>query len=54
VLHPPYDEPAKLPPSETIRIGRQIAAGLAAAHARNVVHRDIKPDNIWLEREATA
>ena len=39
----------KLPLAETVRIGRQIAAGLAAAHARNVVHRDIKPDNIWLE-----
>jgi serine/threonine protein kinase len=39
----------KLPPVEAVRIGRQIALGLSAAHQQGVVHRDIKPDNIWLE-----
>jgi serine/threonine-protein kinase len=32
-----------------LRIGRQTAAGLAAAHAQGLIHRDIKPANILLE-----
>jgi hypothetical protein len=34
---------------EVVRIGSEIASGLQAAHARGLIHRDIKPDNIWLQ-----
>ena len=36
------------PLNETIRILREVASALAYAHAHDVIHRDIKPDNVLL------
>lgn len=36
-------------PARAARVGRQIALGLADAHACGLIHRDIKPANIWLD-----
>jgi serine/threonine-protein kinase len=41
---------SRLTPDAVIKIGSELAAGLAAAHAAGVVHRDVKPDNVLITR----
>jgi Tol biopolymer transport system component len=44
-------EAGPMPAPKVIGIATQLAAGLAAAHAAGLVHRDLKPDNIMVMRD---
>jgi HAMP domain-containing protein len=43
----------RLRPDEVIPLGAAIARGLGAAHARDIVHRDVKPANVMLGRDGS-
>ena len=44
----------RLPVADAVRVGAELAGALAHAHAHGVVHRDVKPDNVWLTGEGGA
>jgi serine/threonine protein kinase len=48
-LQEKIDREGHLELKEILRIAQQVAAGLAAAHAHGLMHRDVKPANILLE-----
>ncbi len=44
----------RLPIDRTIAIAQDLCRALALAHAQGVLHRDVKPDNIWFTADGTA
>ena len=47
-------EAHRLPLDRALALARQVSLGLAHAHGQGVIHRDIKPGNIWLTHDGTA
>src|SRR6202451_2796621 len=49
-LHQIIKDSSKLPLERVLKFATQLAGALAAAHAENVVHRDLKPQNILVDK----
>ncbi len=45
---------APLPVERSLRIARQVASALGAAHAKGIYHRDVKPENVYLVKRGDA
>ena len=45
---------APLPPDRALAFVHQVARGLAFAHEHGIVHRDVKPHNVLVDRDGTA
>ncbi len=43
------DRDLQLSPTDAVRIAMEVASALTHAHARGIIHRDVKPENIMLE-----
>jgi eukaryotic-like serine/threonine-protein kinase len=44
----------RLLPNLAVEIARQMASGMAVAHAKGIIHRDLKPENIFLTGDESA
>jgi serine/threonine protein kinase len=42
------------PLGEALRFGRQLSRGLAHLHKRGLIHRDVSPENVWLDERHEA
>lgn len=46
------DKSKKLRQGDVVRIGAEVASALSVAHEKGLIHRDVKPDNIWIEAKS--